>query len=190
MPYESSSAASDVGPHGSACARSGPAAVRRAREAVPLIAAGIAFVGVLIKLWWDTRSARRDRLRQLYAGDWEAVQACKEIAFAIRRRNVEDRSGERVRPAEAMRETQKDVTYFEALIARERSGRVSTEYRTLVNKTEIAGGIVCRSWTEEPVITDSEMHSPEILAELQVLAPFEDGYMNAVADELGARRPH
>lgn len=60
-----------------------------------------------------------------------------------------------------------------------------------MNKTrEIAGGIVSRSWTEEPIIKDTEMHSPEIAAELNVLAPFEDGYMNAVADELGARRPH
>lgn len=158
---------------------------------VPLIAAGIAFVGVMIKLWWDARSARRERFRELYAGGWAAVQAYKEMAFAIRRRNVEDRAGERVRLSEAMRATQKDLSYFEALIARERSGRVGTEYRTLVNKTrEIAGGIVRRSWTEEPITTDSEMHSPEIAAELKVLVPFEDGYMNAVADELGARRPH
>ena len=37
---------------------------------VPLIAAGIAFTAVMIKLWWDARSARRERLRELYAGGW------------------------------------------------------------------------------------------------------------------------
>lgn len=71
---------------------------------VPLIVAAIAFTGVMIKLWWDARSARRERLRELYAGGWAAVQAYKEMAFAIRRRNIDDRPGERVRLSEAMRE--------------------------------------------------------------------------------------
>jgi hypothetical protein len=109
---------------------------------VPLIAAVIAFTGVMIKLWWDARSARRERLRELYAGGWAAVQAYKEMAFAIRRRNVEDRPGERVRLSEEMREIQKDISYYEALIGRERSGRVAADYRGLVAKTrEIAGGM-------------------------------------------------
>jgi hypothetical protein len=155
---------------------------------VPLIAAVIAFTGVMIKLWWDARSARRERLRELYAGGWAAVQAYKEMAFAIRRRNVEDRPGERVRLSEEMREIQKDISYYEALIGRERSGRVAADYRRLVAKTrEVAGGIIRRSWNEEPITSDSQMHSPEIAAELGALKPFEDGYLNAVADELGIR---
>lgn len=155
---------------------------------VPLIVAAIAFTGVMIKLWWDARSARRERLRELYAGGWAAVQAYKEMAFAIRRRNIDDRPGERVRLSEAMREIQKDISYYEALIGRERSGRVAAEYRILVTKTrEIAGGIIRRSWNEEPITSDSQMHSPEIAAEVGPLKAFEDGYMNAVADELGVR---
>ena len=138
---------------------------------VPLIAAGIAFTAVMIKLWWDARSARRERLRELYAGGWAAVQAYQEMAFAIRRRNIEDRAGERVRLSDAMREIQKDLSYFEALIGRERSGHVATEYRNLVTKTrEVAGGIVRRSWNEEPITSDSDMHSPEIANELAALA--------------------
>lgn len=156
---------------------------------VPVIAAGMVFVGVMIKRWWDARSARHERLRALYAGGWTAVQAYKEPAVAIRRRNIEDRAGERVRLAEAMREIQKDLSYHEALIGRERSGRVATEYRNLVAKTrEIAGGIIRRSWNKEPITSDSEMHSPEIAEELNALKPFEDGYMDAVADDLGVRR--
>jgi hypothetical protein len=156
---------------------------------VPLIAATIAFAAVMIKLWWDARSARRDRLRALYAGGWAVVQSYKEMAFAIRRRNIDDRPGERVRLSEAMREIQKDLSYHEALIGRERSGRVATEYRNLVAKTrEIAGGVIRRSWNEEPITDDSQMHSPEIANELQALKPFEDGYMDAVADDLGVRR--
>jgi hypothetical protein len=156
---------------------------------VPLIAAVLAFAGVMIKLWWDARSARRERRRELYAGGWAVVQSYKEMAFAIRRRNIDDRPGERVRLSEAMREIQKDLSYHEALIGRERSGRVATEYRNLVAKTrEIAGGVIKRSWNEEPITADSQMHSPEIAEELQVLKPFEDGYMDAVADDLGVRR--
>jgi len=51
------------------------------------------------------------------------VQAYKEMAFAIRRRNTEDRASERVRLSEAMREIQKDISFHHALIGRERSGR-------------------------------------------------------------------
>lgn len=156
---------------------------------VPLIAAAVAFAAVMIKLWWDARSATRERLRELYADGWAAVQSYKEMAFAIRRRNINDRPGERVRLSEAMREIQKDISYFEALIGRERSGRVAADYRTLVaNTREIAGGIIRRSWNEEPITSDSQMHSPEIAGELGALRSFEDSYMNAVADEVGGWR--
>ena len=84
---------------------------------------------------------------------------------------------------------QQDLAYYEALIGRERSGRVAAEYRNLVVKTrEIAGGIIKSSWNEEPISSDSEMHSAEIASELNALKPFEDGYMDAVADELGGWR--
>jgi hypothetical protein len=145
----------------------------------------------MIRLWWDARAAGRERLRELYAGGWAAVQAYKEMAFAIRRRNAEDSAGERVRLSEAMREIQKDLSYFEALIARERSGPIGTHYRELVNNTqEIAGGIIRSSWNQDPITKDCEMHAPEIANELAALKPFEDGYMNAVAEKLGAPRPH
>jgi hypothetical protein len=158
---------------------------------VPITAAGIAFAGVMIRMWWDARAASRERLRQLYADGWAAVQTYKEMAFAIRRRNVEDPAGERVRLSETMREIQKKLSYFDALIARERSGAIGTEYRELVNKTrEIAGGIIRRSWNERPITEDSQMHAPEIAEELAALKPFETSYMDAVARKLGAPPPH
>lgn len=143
----------------------------------------------MIRAGRSPAACRTSSLRELDAGGWAAVQAYKEMAFAIRRRNIEDRAGERVRLSEAMREIQKDLSYFEALIGRERPGRVSTDYRNLVAKTrEVAGGIVRRSWNDEPISSDSDMRSPEIAKELAVLHAFEDGYMDAVADELGVRR--
>ncbi len=154
-----------------------------------LVAAALAFLAHIIVLLVNGRRARQERLRELYAGGWAAAQAYKEMAFAIRRRNIEDRAGERVRLSEAMRDIQKELAYHEALIGRERSGRIAAEYRNLVAKTrEIAGGIVNRSWNEEPITTDSEMHSPEIGSELAALKPFEDGSMDALAEGLGGWR--
>jgi len=156
---------------------------------IPLIAATIGFVGVIVTLWNNGRRSHRERLRELYAGGWSAVQAYKEMAFAIRRRNLEDRGAERVRLSDVMREIQQNIAYHEALIGRERSGCVAAEYRNLVAKTrEIAGGIIRRSWNEEPIGSDTQMHSPEIAGELTALRPHEDRYMNAVADELGGWR--
>ncbi len=150
-----------------------------------LLAAALTFLGVMITLIVNGQRAERERLRKLYAGGWAAVQAYKEMAFAVRRRNADDRPAERVRVSEAMRDIQKDLAFHEALIGRERSGQVAAEYRILVTKTrEIAGGIVRRSWNENPITSDSQMHSPEIAAELAALKPFEDGYLSAVADRL------
>lgn len=151
-----------------------------------LIAAALTFLGVMITLIVNGRRAERERLRELYAGGWAAVQAYQEMAFAVRRRNADDRAAERVRISEAMREIQKDMAFHDALIGRERSGRVAAEYRILVAKTrEIAGAIIKRSWNEDPITSDHEMHSPEIAAELGALKQFEDRYMNAVAHRLG-----
>jgi hypothetical protein len=158
---------------------------------VPLVAAVIAFAAVMIKLVWDAWSARRERLRELYAGGWAAVQAYKEMAFAIRRRNIEDLAGERVRLSEALAAVQRDLSYYEALIARERSGKIATEYHALVAKSrEVAGGVIRDSWNKDPITKDSEMHSPEIAETLKQLSSFEDGYMNAVAAKLGVHRIH
>lgn len=156
---------------------------------VPVIAATLALLGVIMTLWTSGRRAHRERLRELYAGGWSAVQAYKKMAFAVRRRNLEERAAERVRLSDVMREIQQDIAYHEALIGRERSGRVAAEYRNLVTKTrEIAGGIVRRSWNEEPISSDTQMHSPEIAAELSALKCHEDAYMSAVAGELGGWR--
>lgn len=150
-----------------------------------LLVAAVGFAGVIITLIVNGQRAERERLRELYAGGWAAVQAYKEMAFAVRRRNADDRPAERVRVSEALREVQRDIAFHEALIGHERSGQVAAEYRVLVAKTrEIAGGIVRRSWNENPITSDSQMHSPETAAELAALKPFEDGYLTAVTDRL------
>jgi hypothetical protein len=156
--------------------------------ALPLIAATIALFGVLVTLAVNGRRAERDRLRALYAGGWAAVQAYKEMAFAIRRRNAEDRAGERVRLSEALRDIQRDLAYHEALIARGRPGEVGEAYRTLVAEMRaIAGGIIKRSWNDEPITSDKEMHAPHIAAELEPLKAVEERYLSAVGAAVRGR---
>jgi len=65
-------------------------------------------------------------------------------------------------------------------------GRIS---RSRAASGAIAGAIIKRSWDEDPITSDHEMHSPEIAAELGALKQFEDRYMNAVAHRLGGQEP-
>jgi hypothetical protein len=170
---------------------------------LPLIGSAIALVGVLITLYVNGRRAERTRRRDLYSEGWAAVQAYKEFAFAVRRRNENDRAGERVRISTAMGEVQKELAYYEAMIGRERvsefvatvtgrdhRGVVADAYLVLVAEARrVAGGIVKRSWDEEPITADSEMHAPEIAQELTALEPFETAYLDAISDDVGGRRP-
>jgi hypothetical protein len=156
---------------------------------IPLAVAAAGLFGVLLTLIFNVWLANRERRRDLYAGGSAAVQSYKEMAFAIRRRNVDDRAAERVRLSEAMREIQRDLSFHEALIGRERPGAVAAAYRELSAETRrVAGGIIKRSWDEEPVVSDREMHAPEIAEELGQLRGFEDAYLNAVAKAVGGRR--
>jgi hypothetical protein len=149
---------------------------------IPLITSAIALVGVLLTLMVNGYRSNRERRRELFAGGWAAVQSYKEMAFAIRRRSSADRAGERVRLSEALREIQRDISFHEAMIGRDPSDDVVVAYSELVKKTrEVAGGIVKRSWDEEPITSDREMHAPEIATELQTLRPYEDTYLDQVA---------
>jgi hypothetical protein len=157
---------------------------------IPLIAAAIALCGVLLTLIVNGYRANRERRRELFAGGWAAVQSYKEMAFAVRRRNLDDPAGERVRLSEALREIQRDISFHEAMIGRDADDDVGTTYLELVKKTrEIAGGIIRRSWGEPPIGCDSEMHAPGIAAELQALRPFEDAYLDRVAGEMKIMQP-
>lgn len=139
----------------------------------------------ILTLWINGRRAERERRRELYAGSWAAVQAYKEFAFAVRRRRYDEPEEERVRLSEAMRDVQKDLSYYEALIGRERSGRVAAEYRNLVGKTrEVAGGAVRDAWNSVPITTDKQMNMPDVAEKLQPIKEFEDAYLQAMEDDL------
>lgn len=109
----------------------------------------------LLALWVTGCRSERARRRELYAGGWAAVQAYKEFAFAVRRRNPKELDAERVRVSEELRGVQKDLAYYTEMIATERFGRVAAEYRSLVTQTrEIAGGLIRDGWNAPPITTD------------------------------------
>ncbi len=156
---------------------------------IPLVVGVIGLFGVLLTLLVNGYRANRDRRRSLYAGGWSAVQAYKEMAFAVRRRDAANPGAERVRLSEAMREIQRDLAYHEALIGREGKDDVAKTYRDLVAKTrEVAGAIIKRSWDQPPINSDSEMHAPAIAAELNAVKPAEDAYLTAVAAAVGGHK--
>lgn len=149
---------------------------------IPLIAAAIALLGVLLTLIVNGYRANRERRRELFANGWAAVQSYKEMAFAIRRRSSVDPAAERVRLSEALRGIQHDISFHEAMVGRDSADGVASAYRELVRRTrEVAGGIIKRSWNESPISADSEMHAPEIATELQALRTYEDRYLDEVA---------
>lgn len=152
---------------------------------VPLVAAAVALLGVLLTLIVNGYRANRERRRELFAGGWAAVQSYKEMAFAIRRRSSVDPAGERVRLSDALREIQHDISFHEAMIGRDPSDEVAATYSELVKKTRaVAGGIIKRSWDEPPISADNEMHAPEIATELQALRPYEDAYLDRMASAM------
>jgi hypothetical protein len=54
---------------------------------------------------------------------------------------------------------------------------------------DIAGGIVRRSWNEEPISQDREMHAPDTATELQALQPVERAFLDAVKNRDVGGRP-
>jgi hypothetical protein len=73
---------------------------------------------------------------------------------------------------------------------RDLRGAAADAYLKLVAETrKIAGGIIRRSWDEEPINKDSEMHAPNIADELQALEPVETAFLDAINKDVGGRRP-
>ena len=111
------------------------------------------------------------------------------MAFAVRRRNAEDRAGEEGPHLGGAAGDPAGPRLPRGPDRQERSDDVAAAYRKLVSKTrEIAGGIVKRSWDEDPITSDDEITSPGIASELQALTEYETAYMDAVADDVGGQR--
>jgi hypothetical protein len=150
------------------------------------ISAGVAAVIGLLTLWVAGVRAARARRRELYAEALAATMAYREFPYAIRRRRAEEeeRSAERVRISEALREVQHDLSQYQALMRIERATPVATAYQTLVSKTrEIAGGYMKDAWQEEPVQTDADMNM-RVPLDYGVLDRYVEAYLDAGRKDL------
>jgi hypothetical protein len=150
------------------------------------IAAGVSAAIGLLTLWVAGLRAERARRRELYAEALAATMAYREFAYAIRRRRAEaeERSAERVRISEALRDVQRDLSQYQALMRIERATKVATAYQTLVGKTrEIAGGYMKDAWQEEPVQTDADMNM-RIPLDYSVLDRYVESYLDAIKGDL------
>lgn len=150
------------------------------------ISAGVAAVIGLLTLWVAGVRADRARRRELYAEALVATMAYREFPYAIRRRRKEEdeRSAERVRISEALREVQHDLSQHQALMRIERAAQIATAYQTLVGKTrEIAGRYMKDAWQEEPVQTDADMNMGVPL-DYSVLDRYVQNYLDAVKKDL------
>lgn len=126
----------------------------------PARLAGHAIVA-LLTLWIAGLRTQRERRRELYAHAFAAVVAYREFPYVIRRRNHEEsqRAAERVRISESLREVQRDLAFYAAVLGNEPSKKAATAYSTVVAETRrVAGGYMQDEWQREPINTDAEMN--------------------------------
>lgn len=136
---------------------------------------GIATIGV---------RGERQRRREFYAAALETTLAYREFAYAIPRRNREERAAERVRLSEALREVQRDLSRHEALLRIERATDVYVAYVRLVRKTrQVAGGYIREAWKREPIAEDAEVNVDRPL-DFSAIDPYCDAFLEAVDKDL------
>jgi hypothetical protein len=148
---------------------------------VGITAAVVALLGV----WINGLREERRRRRELYANALEATYAYREFAYVVRRRRTDVPGEERIRISEALREIQRDLSKYEALMKIERCTRVAVEYKHLVEKTrEVAGGYMRAAWNGDGAAEDSQMNIADI--DFTPLGKYEDAYLAAVQADLPA----
>jgi hypothetical protein len=148
---------------------------------IGIVAAIVAMLGV----WINGLREERRRRREFYAAALEATFAYREFAYVVRRRRPDVPGEERVRISEALREIQRALAKYEALMTIERCADVAVKYKHLVEKTrEVAGGYMRTSWEGDGAGTDAQMNISNI--DFAPLEDSEQGYLTAVAADLPA----
>jgi hypothetical protein len=148
---------------------------------VGLVAAVVALIGI----WINGLRQERHRRRELYADALEATYAYREFAYVVPRRRTDVPGEERVRISEALREIQRDLAKYEALMTIERCTSVAVHYRHLVDKTrDVAGGYMRAAWNGDGAGDDRQMNIADI--DFAPLKQYEEAYLAAVADDLPA----
>ena len=90
-----------------------------------------------------------------------------------------------MRVSEALREIQRDLSKYEALMKIERYTQVAVAYKHLVEKTrEVAGGYMRAAWNGDGAAEDKQMNIADV--DFAPLKGYEDAYLTAVQGDLPA----
>lgn len=149
-----------------------------------LVAALVAAAVSLTALWWNSRQARLDRQRELFAEAFATVAEYREFPFIVRRR---DSTGtDRSTIHRDLSKVQAKLHRYEAML-RVEAPTVAAAYSKLVEETRrVAGAEISRAW-DLPAPQDHQgMHVRDI--DLSPLEPYETAYLQAVSQHL-SRRP-
>lgn len=156
-----------------------------AAQSVALAVGVTAAVVALLGVWINGLRAERYRRRELYATALEATYAYREFAYVVRRRRSDVPGEERVRISEALREIQRDLAKYEALMKIERCTEVAVKYKHLIEKTrDVAGGYMRDSWNGDGATEDKQMNIGDI--DFAPVAEYEQAYLAAVQEDLPA----
>lgn len=149
-----------------------------------LVAALVAAVVSLATLWWNSRQARLDRQRELFAQAFAAVAEYREFPFIVRRR---DSTGtDRSAIHRDLSRIQAELHRYEAML-RVEAPPVAAAYSRLVAETRrIAGAEISKAWDLPAPSDDKGMHVRDV--DLSALSPYENAYLSAAQHHLSLRR--
>ncbi|MGI8514260.1 MAG: hypothetical protein ACR2NT_03810 [Acidimicrobiia bacterium] len=149
-----------------------------------LVAALVAAAISLSTLWWNSRQARLDRQRELFAEAFAAMAEYREFPFIVRRRdsNGTDRSAIH----RDLSRVQAELHRYEAMLKVE-APPVAAAYSRLVTETRrVAGAEISKAWDLPAPRDDQGMHVPDV--DLSALSSYEIAYLDATKNHLSLRR--
>jgi len=147
-----------------------------------VIAAVIAGMVATVTLMVNGRRARADRQRQLFGAAFADITCYCEFPYIVRRRRHDAPEEERVRISTQLSEVQRKLNHNRAVL-RVEAPRVARSYGKLVDTTRlVAGAAIREGWNLAPITADTAVHVTDV--DLSTIAPFEDAYLEAVADHL------
>ena len=153
-------------------------------------------VAALIVAGWNIVLARRKgrederaHQRAAFADALRAAVSYKEMPYAVRRRDKNNLSLERVRLSEIVRGIQAELSYHQTWI-RSESQAVATAYDALVMETrKVAGTAMRDAWNAAPITHDNQMNISPELVDVRGLATFEEDYTKAVTAHMAGLTP-
>ena len=152
----------------------------------PLVGAAITISGSVILLvitnWWNGRSARLTRSREILSKAYAATQEYKEFPYVIRRRRTGEPEEERIRISTELRRVQADLAFYSAWLKTESLHIHRSFSELLAQVRRVAGKAMHEAWLEPATEGDSKMNMPDL--GLSAITPYESTYMEEVIDHL------